>query len=449
MSSYVRFFIFRFYFCHGLPQESSQRLEQQLNGHCGNEDSCSTFETELHSILRSDSPSLDQQCKFINTISNTDRHHKRPFAQRFSNSNVGPPVCNRVRLVWAYGHPDREDILNECMSSPEPHKTVHLVQRKKAVSIVSSTSSKTFEVDQPQTTVPTLPLNDVTVETITTEHISTTLSAVSINLGESHSVDDVVSNMQNQNLTIYENFVHNMKIHPQAFLATRFQSQQKNVYCLNDLDSQRGTFSHCDFVHCSEILTERGYIYTCECKIYKTLLDDARKVSNCTNLQYYAGVMCVHVRFLKEHSTSEDSPFRHKFMPTSVPSMQCIYTSENNRKYSVIDGDSVSRVHLFRQTTTGQYIVSCQSGFCRAQKGAKRSVRNLASGDLCQHLSVFAQHEDLWADFMNFGLSEGAEDMPESEAQGAEFAPPLHPDKDKTLDTEVGWHDTPSDITCS
>ena len=139
---------------------------------------------------------------------------------------------------------------------------IHRVQRKKAVSNVQ----------------------------LHPKPISDTLSAVNTNLHELHSVDGVVSSMQSQNLTMKIAYIIWRSI--TGLFGHSVSITAKNIYCLNDLDSQRGTFSHCDFVHCSEIFTERGYIYTCECKIYKTLLDDARKVSNCTNLQYYTGVVC-------------------------------------------------------------------------------------------------------------------------------------------------------------
>ena len=335
--------LFRSFYCYGFSEVNRCHLEEKINQHSVADSKKLDIKQHMEYMQSTHVPSIDDQCKFLNSISNIKAPTKRIFSKRFSNSSPGPPINNRSRLIWAYGHPDRENFIEECFTGPTlsvpPSSSVSRKQHHTSPAIDS-----THPPQEHQDILSSEPQSSVSEGTITAA-----LSSLDSHYNDSLEIEREVNNMQSDNLTIYQNYVQNLRSNPMSVCDIRYQSSLRNVYCLNDCDSHKGTFSLSDFVHCSEILTERGYIYICDCKIYKTLLDNARHSSDTSNLQYYDGVACVHVRFLREHSNSRQSPFWSKFQVNNIPLVQCVYSGHNNRKFSVVHKDAASKIHLYHK----------------------------------------------------------------------------------------------------
>ena len=56
---------------------------------------------------------------------------------------------------------------------------------------------------------------------------------------------------------------------------------------------------HFDKSHCSKILTENGYVYSCHCKVCGTLLDEAHDLQNCHSINSFSGIWTIVVFFVR------------------------------------------------------------------------------------------------------------------------------------------------------
>ncbi|XP_052820449.1 uncharacterized protein LOC128246295 [Mya arenaria] len=86
-----------------------------------------------------------------------------------------------------------------------------------------------------------------------------------------------------------------------------------------------------------------------------------------------------------------------------------MYKGKNLRKYYVLAGeDSLPvMVRLTFNKSKGTYIVTCDSGQCKAGKGHKKYVGNLLTSKVCKHLSVLKSQSEHWLDLLEDGVDAG------------------------------------------
>ena len=71
---------------------------------------------------------------------------------------------------------------------------------------------------------------------------------------------------------------------------------------MNDYNCENGYFKQCEYVHVSRIETETGSVYSCQCKIYKTIVETSsnHRVSELEMLDNSSSVKCLHCRLFSE-----------------------------------------------------------------------------------------------------------------------------------------------------
>ena len=400
----------RFFYMSGVSDAQRVQIEQQLNTTAFNPSQSFTRAVNPSASSKS-SLSLKEQCVFFNSIPNVEDSTHRKLTKRFSTSTGGPPLSRRNRVIWAYDKPSQHKCLLSSLTGqdiPPKPSTSNQPSSSTATEASSNHPPPSSSIDPP-TDIPQ-PV------TLTSQDLVSALSRSGLANIED-KISEQVQNMQTQNPTIFTNYRY--QLHQHGFLFLRFINQQKKIFCLNDCHHLQGTFSHQSFIHCSELLTENGYIYSCDCKVYGTLLDEARDLQNCHSISSFSGVKCVHGRLLEELRQNSESIQSDS---TESPVL-LIHSSENLRKFSVVCNDSVSLVNLSKQPATNRFIVNCTEGFCRAQKGSSRVLHNLNKGILCPHLEVFRAHSELWQDMLEPVAEE--DDTGATSGEAEHLAPPL------------------------
>ncbi|WAR14459.1 hypothetical protein MAR_004564, partial [Mya arenaria] len=197
------------------------------------------------------------------------------------------------------------------------------------------------------------------------------------------------------------------------------------ICCLNNYSETDGSFKVNDFVYTVKYQQESGSYYYCSCSIYKTLLN----VPDCNSLENDRVVLdiqgncvtCIHCRFVKEmvvpylpdagKAMGNDGPniFVQQGLQYVGNSLVEMYKGKNLRKYYVLAGeDSLPvMVRLTFNKSKGTYIVTCDSGQCKAGKGHKKYVGNLLTSKVCKHLSVLKSQSEHWLDLLEDGVDAG------------------------------------------
>ena len=401
----------RFFYMTHVTDVQRRNVEEELEAVC--------LQSKLPSLSPDGGPSpstrpfltMKEQCVFLNTISNMEDNIHRKLTKRFSCSTAGPPLSRRNRVIWAYGNPSQQKCLVHSLTGEGPSSQAVLVSSSISTSKTSTaTSSSSIPIQDPSPEPATSSAKPSHPVTLTPQDIANTLKK---------SGNTEIENMHSQNFTVFSNF--KFQLHQHGIISLRFASRQKRIFCLNDCHPSKGTFMSSSFVHCCELLTEDGFLYTCSCSIYRTLLDEARDVSCRSSITSFSGIKCVHGRLLEEIRQGT----QHEVMDSTAEPVLQLHFSDHLVKFSVTLGDSVAIVNLTKQTSTDRHFANCTEAFCVSQRTASRSLKSLGSGSLCEHLQALHRQPELWQGFMDPATE--PEDSAVQEMTGDEenLAPPL------------------------
>ncbi|WAR15086.1 hypothetical protein MAR_005191 [Mya arenaria] len=249
--------------------------------------------------------------------------------------------------------------------------------------------------------------------TVTANALEHTLEATS----EHNSISEM-------GVSVYENYCLNIKSEQGKFVIAQNEDDTL-MCCLNNYSETDGSFKVNDFVYTVKYQQESGSYYYCSCSIYKTLLN----VPDCNSLENDRVVLdiqgncvtCIHCRFVKEmvvpylpdagKAMGNDGPniFVQQGLQYVGNSLVEMYKGKNLRKYYVLAGeDSLPvMVRLTFNKSKGTYIVTCDSGQCKAGKGHKKYVGNLLTSKVCKHLSVLKSQSEHWLDLLEDGVDAG------------------------------------------
>ena len=203
----------------------------------------------------------------------------------------------------------------------------------------------------------------------------------------------------------------------EAVLLWRVHNQDKDVFVMNDIDSQTGAIKPSSVVHVCRQQMGASVQYTCTCQLFRhvqctsfnkkdTLCNDSKGIffqatcAHCRFLREYVEEHINHVTAKQECQNKMQTILQASFKSVNAPIvLACSYSSQTIAKFSVVPSatQSESFIHISRHG-----YISCQSGECRARIGITRGIRTLSAlykaKALCPHLTCVAEHPALLAD---------------------------------------------------
>ncbi|XP_052063111.1 uncharacterized protein LOC127702847 [Mytilus californianus] len=211
-------------------------------------------------------------------------------------------------------------------------------------------------------------------------------------------------------VNLYDNYKKNL-LQNRSFIIQVYD-EEKVIAIMNDYDDESGEFRSSDYVKTSRDLFENGYFYTCNCRIYRTLLESLDNNMEQFDALDENGIKCMHCRFLHQ----EVSPNLERNEQATVTNIQVVIqdallykdrkiielptTRPGTKKFSILIDDDISLVHLTFNSRLQRYIVSCLNGLCKSKKGCKKNVDCLNTDqNLCVHLSELKNAPHFWTEF--------------------------------------------------
>ncbi|CAC5425017.1 unnamed protein product [Mytilus coruscus] len=199
-------------------------------------------------------------------------------------------------------------------------------------------------------------------------------------------------------VNLYDNYKKNL-LQNRSFIIQVYD-EEKVIAIMNDYDDESGEFRSSDYVKTSRDLFENGYFYTCNCRIYRTLLESLDN-----NMEQYDAL-----------DENEVSPNLERNEQATVTNIQVVIqdallykdrkiielptTRPGTKKFSILIDDDISLVHLTFNSRLQRYIVSCLNGLCKSKKGCKKNVDCLNTDqNLCVHLSELKNAPHFWTEF--------------------------------------------------
>ena len=181
-------------------------------------------------------------------------------------------------------------------------------------------------------------------------------------------------------------------------LRWRIHTPQLNIIAMHDINLKDMSVHNNNYVHL-EIRVQNGMrTIHCPCDVFRNANNDALE-----------GVRCLHARFYSDHIAQlqeavfaghnvEVTPLvaklRQSITYVNIPVVR-LDESHKYHRYSVIADDVQSCALVNLQGDR----LSCAAGRCRAGKGHKRKVVRLGDAENCPHLSVMAQHREVWSPY--------------------------------------------------
>ena len=220
--------------------------------------------------------------------------------------------------------------------------------------------------------------------------------------------DEGMDSLSDFSISIYDSYARRLLQNKTMFIQI-YHEHDSIKAVMNDYSSYDGRFKETDFVVTCWKKTETGGYMTCSCGIYRTLLDLADSTEPLQVLDS-SGASCMHCRFMKENvlpnincRENETVSAMQQFIQSSFEyrDEKIIELSSHKRtkKFSVIDNDTLSFINLSYNRRIDRYIVSCENGFCKSQKGSKKCVDNLLNATLCRHLCILRDKPKFWDSF--------------------------------------------------
>ena len=238
---------------------------------------------------------------------------------------------------------------------------------------------------------------------------------------------DINFDMQNRN--VFTKFREQLLC--EDVIKWRYHSDQMDVVCLNDIDSETGVLIPNSFVHvtCIKNFTEE-HVISCKCEIFNMIQQAAHQEHRIipeeqSTVYPDTSMTCVHCRFYKESLINA-----HRNIITKTPNMftrsEVMVSNslqhmndavillgsalhKGTTKFSAKGEDIYSVVNLI--ISHGKCSMKCTNGMCLAVTQTKKkvpkstSVKNIQS--LCSHLQTMAQNIDYVKSFFPHYFTQG------------------------------------------